>query len=359
MAMHLAAADAKRKRNSATAAEEPKASRPRLSKADASRPVVNVSSPSLSKPRTQRPSPGDLKALMHQLISPASAAQPLAGRDSIRSPQQQRRQQQLQRSAHFGPAASRDADAAPSLASTLPNASSAAHPVSHKQPQSSPAPRQTAAAFATEPSLSAANVAWQVGKQKQRKKVLSRMQPHATSNLSPAASPAAESAPSVAPPAHDALAKPSAAELATPADVTFAQGSSLTPNVYHQREIDICASSDQLRQAVLKKHALGQLPLVQDPKVASSDSTDSVIAFPSRHMPLQAEPQENGPSSSGSQIPQGKPSGRWRPSESRGAAALSFLAAAGPALQQAANPKDAYWSGLSDADIANANAAAG
>ena len=358
MAMHLAAADAKRKRDSASAAaDEPKATRPRLSKEDASRPVVNVSSPGLNKSKTPRPSSGDLKALMRQLISPANAAQPSAGKDSNRSsPRQQPQQQQA---ANPGLPTSRVSEAAPSSANTLPDSSHAAHPVSlHTEPDLNPSLKQNAAPGAG-PSLSAANVAWQAGKQKQRKKVLSRMQPHATANLSPAASPAPDSASAAAALAHDTVANPSAAELATPTDASHAQGSSLKPNMHQQSENGMNTGSDQLRHVVLKRHALGQLQLNQEPKVASSDSTDSVIAFPSRLVPLQAEPQDNGPPPDGSQIPQGKASGRWRPSESRGAAALSFLAAAGPTLQSAANPKDAYWSGLSDADIAHASAVAG
>ena len=286
MALHLAAADGKRKREIASAADaDSQLARPRLFKHFSSPsgsmpasglPSVTSSSTLTGKPSTARPSPGDLKAFMHQLISPASAAHPSAGRErSHVSPN--RRQKQAHPSQHAprlpDPVNADKQTAAGSLAAGGLSNAAAAQPAQPNKLSSNTHtfPEQQAAA-ADGRSLSAANVAWDGGKQKQRKKLLSRMQPHATSEMLPAASSAAE-------PAANPAETP-AAEFAMPGHAARPQGSSLRPKTPQLQDAELDTGSDQLRQSVLKKHALGQPPLVQEPKVASSDSTDSVIAFP-------------------------------------------------------------------------------
>ena len=110
----------------------------------------------------------------------------------------------------------------------------------------------------------------------------------------------------------------------------------------------------ELPQGMLKSPALGHLAQLHEPKVASSDSTDSVVAFPSRHLQGANEQQDSARDehSLDSLPARSKPSGQRMVKVSRGAAALPFLQAAGSALKGAGDAQDPYWSGLSDADIA-------
>ncbi len=366
--MHLAAAHAKRKRDTPVSAGEPKVTKPRLLNQGPAPPVgtpasglpmsiSNGPSAGMGTARVdeKRPSSADLKVLMRKLVSPAAAAAALAGNQhGSRAPQQQQQANASRHSAGHPKAVESSHGGANSLhpADASSHGQAAVQPVGprHMHPGADSSAAQDAAA---QEGLSAANVAWQGGKKKQRRKLLSRMQPHATSDPVPAAALSQPAAPR----GHAGSTGAPTNKLAGGDAAPVGDHSHLQPHRPHQSSTpEMAAGSDQLRQAVLKKHALGQLPFDHEPKVASSDSTDSVIAFPSRHL-QSAEPlPENAPASDSLA---GKPSDQWKPAESRGAAALSFLAAAGSTLQEAAKSKDAFWSGVSDADIAHAKGVAG
>ena len=192
--------------------------------------------------------------------------------------------------------------------------------------------------------LSAANVAWQGGKLKRHKKVLSRMQPHATADPASSAEPALP----------DTLETPSAAEPVSsapmrPAPRLPAAAAEHLPFKAHAAATAV-GLSEQHPAPLLGS---SQHPQLQEPKVASSDSTDSLVAFPSRHQEAGLQEAARDELSTDSNPSCIKALGHWKLTESRGAGALSFLKSAGSALKGAADPKDAYWSGVSDADIAH------
>lgn len=199
--------------------------------------------------------------------------------------------------------------------------------------------------------LSAANVAWQGGGVKRHKKVMSRMQPRAATD---APSPTEHSLPAISGNASSVTEPAPTHPAPHPAGANNGSAEQPLPSK--------AAGSNEQHQAFPPgQHSLSQLPQRQEPKVASSDSTDSVVAFPSRHLQAGHSHQEAVRDEIGTESNPfgGKAPGHWKPTDSRGAGALSFLKAAGPVMKGAADSKDAYWSGVSDADIAHTKSFSG